>query len=841
MSIEIYRKSFNARLFPLRKCVVGDPKSKQPLEPDWQTRDYSPEELARFLAEGHGIGWALGPRDLVLDLDVATEQRPDKQGDRIKPLLENLMGEACLTTIVEAPSGGRHYYLSLPDSVDPSTLRAKVRELPDVDVLRFRQYVVIAGSPHWQGGQYEFSVETQLFGGYDRKTVNDAVLRLLRKDARIESAEIEAATIGPGLLDEILKHLPVMDYRDHAEWFAIMAACHHCSGGDDAGLESFLHWSLSDSKYASDGEKITRRWGSLDAHKSRGFTLGTLLHELRRVGREDVITDVRVRMEFGDVPTVPSMPASDDPFHIPVSSPPRPKDDRVKVEHVHNEYELNRKLIEILAKQPEVYARLDQLYFMETKGTHLQSRRLKAITICELLSRYAELGEYKGKLGKWQSKLFPSRVGEQIESHEQWEGVKLLRRVTPMPIMTDHGIHQTPGYEPTTGLFYHAPDMAKIPKVPRQPDKAQAQDALAMIIDLVAEFPFAEDCHRSAWLASFLGVVARPILGPCAPMTVIDGNRAGAGKGMLCDLISDICLGPGQHSAKFTGLDKNEDEQRKVFLALARENPIIGIFDNFRSGGAIGSPVLDAILTTGVIHGRVLGLTKIVHAVFDSVLFATANRIQIDAGSDLLRRIFYILLETPSENPEQRTFKHPEVRAHAQQNRGKYLAAALTVMEAARCNREHLPRIKPWGSYTGYDLVRQALIWLDEPDPREGVAQLADRHQGATELSQVLEALELIGLGQRPMSAREIWDQLQCDEFEDNQERKVTLEEARRILVPPWGKGDPVKSISARLTKHFRDQMCSGRWLRSDQDRHRKIQMFAVRYAPKEDEDSVPF
>jgi hypothetical protein len=837
-SIGTYRKWFDAQLFPLRKCVVGDPKSKQPLESEWQIRTYTDAELAEYVRQGHGIGWALGPRDIVLDLDVATAERPGKQGDRVKPLLENLLGDTALTTVVESPTGGRHYYLYLPDYVDAGSLRSKIRELPDVDILRNRQYVVIAGSPHWQGGRYEFSVDTQLFGGFERSKVNDSLLRLLAKDKVIESEQVEAAVLTPSLLDGILEHLPTTDYREHAEWFSIMAACHHCTEGSEEGLESFLHWSLADPKYADDREKIAKRWSSLDAHKSRGYTLGTLLHEVRRYGREDVITQVRLAMEFG-VPMEADPPVDMLDFSALDLPGPAEKDDRPRIEHTHNEYALNRILVEILAKQPEMYARLDQLYYMEVKGGTLHSRRLKAVSICELLSRYCELGEYKGRLSKWTSKLFPTRIGEQIESHEQWEGMKVLRRVTPMPIMTEHGVHQTPGYEPTTGLFYHAPDMALIPRVPRRPDRQQAEGALAVLVDLVDEFPFAEDCHRSAWLASLLGVVARPILGPCAPMTVVDGNRAGAGKGMLCDLISDICLGPGQFAAKFTGLDRNEDEQRKVFLALARENPIIGIFDNFKSGGSIGSPVLDAILTTGVVHGRMLGLTKIVHAVFDSVLFATANRIQIDSGSDLLRRIFYILLETPAEKPEERTFKYPEVRAHAQANRGKYLSAALTVMEAARTHRDQLPRVAPWGSYTGYDLVRQALVWLGEADPRDGVSQLADRHQGATELSQVLDALELIGLDKTTMTARQIWDALQGDEFEDAQERKAIYEEARRILVPPWAKGDPVKGISARLMRHFRDQMCGGRWLRADLNPHKKIQMFTLRFA--QPEEITPF
>lgn len=837
--IDLYRKQFSAQLFPLKKFNLGDPDSKRPLESEYQFKEYSDEDLREYVRNGHSIGWRLGPHDIVLDLDVSTAERPGKKGDQVRPMLENLLGAALTTAIVESPHGGKHYYLGLPEGVDSTSIRTKIRELPSVDVLRFRQYVVIAGSPHWQGGTYEFSAETKMFGDYNRSTLNEALLRLLRRDPKIESPEIEAATIGVGLLDDLLKCLPATDYQDHSEWFGMMAACHHATGGSDEGLESFLHWSLSDPKYADDREKISKRWRTLDPHKTRGYSVGTIFHELRRAGREDAINLAQLRMDFGDQPVDPGPSPKASALDFSALNPkPRPVDERTKIEKSPNDKATNDKFIAELAKRPEIFSRLDQLVYVSSHGTQLHQRQLEGPSIVEELSDICRFGEYKGKLGKWVDMDVPGKYGIQIEKRQIWQGVRVLRRVTPMPVMTAGGIHQLPGYEPTTGLFYHAPDMLSIPRVPRNPSREQAQESLATLIDLIDEFPFGEPCHRSAWLASLFGVVARPLLGPCAPMSLVDGNRSGAGKGMLCDLISDICLAPGDNAAKFTGLDKNEDEQRKMFLALARENPIIGVFDNFKSGSSLGSPVLDAILTTGVVNGRLLGMTKIIYAAFDSVLFATANRIQIDPNSDLTRRIFYILLETTSENPEQRTFKYPDIRSHAKQNRGKYLAAALTIMEYSRLNLESLPTVTPWGSYTGYDLVRRVLVDLGEPDPRESVAQLAAKGQGATELSQVLSAMELIGMSHdNALTAREIWDKLSnMDEFEEDQDKKLIIEEAKRALVPPWGKGDPIKTVGQRLTKQYRDQMHGGRWLRSDMDSRRKINVFYL-----DSDKSVPF
>lgn len=830
-TLEKYLRQLGAELFPLRRCVVGDPQSKAPLEPDWRTKTYTRDQIVAYADAGHAIGWRLGPRDIVLDVDVSTPERPHKRGDVARPFLENLQGGE--TTIVESPTGGRHYYFVLPDGESPSMIRTKVKELPDVDILRHGQYVVIAGSPHWQGGYYQWSSMTQLFDEMPQ-TLSQNILHYLRRDPKIESAEIEESRIKPSILDTILRHLPVTDYRDHGDWFGIMAASHWSTEGTDDGLESFLHWSTSDPKYAGDSDKIAKRWKSLDPNKSQGYTLGTLLHELRHGGHESVIDSVRAMIDFGDNPEF-TAPDTIDTRVFDVA-PPEPADIRPRIEKISDDRVLNDQFIEIMASKPEIFARLDHLYYCSIQGQRLESYRMLPVSICEALSHYCRFGERKGKIGKWIDTPIAEKHGKQIEARGGWKGVRTLNRFSAIPIMTPHGVHQKPGFESYSGIFYFAVDMDKIPKIPRRPTKEDALEALLTILEIVEEFPFAAPCHRSAWLASLLGVVARPIVGDCAPMTIIDANRAGAGKGMLCDLISDICLAPGERLAKFTGLDKNDEEQRKMFLALARENPPMALFDNLKSGSSLGSPVLDAILTAGAVSGRVLGITKIANAVFDSVLFATGNRLSIDPDSDMIRRILYILLETTSERPEKRKFKFPDLRAHVKANRGKYVAAALTIMEAARLNCDDLPPVTPWGSYGGYSLIRRALLWLGEPDPRESVEDLSSKQQATTELAQVLEAMEAIGLRDTHLTAREIWDRLSTgDEFEENQDRKALFEEYKRALVPPWVKSDPVKSVGAKLSRSYRDQMHDGRWLRVVPDPHKKVNRFKLEY-PSDDE-----
>jgi hypothetical protein len=57
----------------------------------------------------------------------------------------------------------------------------------------------------------------------------------------------------------MLSGLDPIDYREHDDWFRLMADC-HAAGVD---REAFIEWSISDPRYADDAEVIGRRWDSL--------------------------------------------------------------------------------------------------------------------------------------------------------------------------------------------------------------------------------------------------------------------------------------------------------------------------------------------------------------------------------------------------------------------------------------------------------------------------------------------------------------------------------------------------------------------------------------------------
>ena len=64
-------------------------------------------------------------------------------------------------------------------------------------------------------------------------------------------------------------------------------SCHYATGG--AGREEFVAWSISDPDFSEHEEIIKDRWNSLGFNKENPITVRTLVHELKSIGRGDLV------------------------------------------------------------------------------------------------------------------------------------------------------------------------------------------------------------------------------------------------------------------------------------------------------------------------------------------------------------------------------------------------------------------------------------------------------------------------------------------------------------------------------------------------------------------------
>jgi hypothetical protein len=319
-----------------------------------------------------------------------------------------------------------------------------------------------------------------------------------------------------------------------------------------------------------------------------------------------------------------------------------------------------------------------------------------------------------------------------VAARGNWPGVRHLEAVVEYPVLRPDGtVLARRGYDKKTGLWLEP--AGKLPTIPRNPSKDDAIAARDLLLEVVADFPFLSAPHQAAWLAALLTPLARFAFAGPAPLFLLDSNVRGAGKGLSLDCISMILTGQRFTVAAYT---KDENELRKRITSLALAGDRLVLFDNL--DGTLGSAVLDAALTATTWKDRILGVNRMAEAPLYMTWYATGNNVAIAA--DTARRVCHIRLESPEEKPELRKdFRHPDLLAWVRENRGRLLAAALTILRAyCAAGRPDLG-LPAWGSFEGWSkLVRAAVVWVGLPDPGETRLLLQEEADVAAEDMAVL-------------------------------------------------------------------------------------------------------
>ena len=436
--------------------------------------------------------------------------------------------------------------------------------------------------------------------------------------------------------------------------------------------------------------------------------------------------------------------------------------DRVEVLVSADEHVTNRDAVIGLATAEDIYQRAGRLVHIVTDGTSGDITRdgtpqVRALPIAGLRERLAETCFFHVETDDGRSQKAPPRwCVEAIHSRGSWPGVRLLEGVTTSPTLrSDGSIVDEPGYDVATRLLY-VPD-GEPPIVPTSPTRDDAIQAADELLDVVADFPFAKPEHQSAWLASLLTPIGRPGFRGPSPMFLIDANVRGSGKSLLSDVVGQIVAGSAM--PRLTA-PRDDDEARKRITAIATAGDRMVLLDNI--AGSLGSASLDAAITAETWRDRILGRTEMVEMPLNAVWFATGNNVILQA--DTARRVCHIRLDSPEESPEERTgFRHPDLRDFVRDNRLSLLTAALTVLRAFIVAGRPQAELTPWGSFEGWsDFVRQAIVWIDLPDPagtRRELAEQSDRD--AIALRQIIAGWDELDPDSYGLMTREIVDRLE--------------------------------------------------------------------------------
>lgn len=507
----------------------------------------------------------------------------------------------------------------------------------------------------------------------------------------------------------------------------------------------------------------------------------------------------------------PSPPAGWDPTDLQTAQPPRRC-----IFVTTDEHEVIEQAIAALATVPDLYARNGTLVQIirgaRRLGDSAQGTAAPRIVpvglagIRERLTRGAIwMAESRDKVRAVHP---PGWAAPEIEARRQWQGIRPLEGVIEAPALrSDGSIVCEPGYDPGTGLYYEARSSQPFPAVPEHPSREQCRAAADQLLDLVCDFPFAKDAHRSAWLAGLLTPLARPAFAGPAPLFLVDANVRGVGKTKLVDVISEIVQG---REMEVCSPARNEDEEAKRITATLINGNQLVLIDNVEAW--LGSAALNVVLTGRMWTDRILGKSEMVSVPLLATWYATGNNVSLK--QDTTRRCLPIRIDSDLERPEHREgFKYPALIAHVRAQRPALLVAALTLLRGYLVAGRPDVKLAPWGSYEEWSsLVRGAIVWCGLEDPFAGRVTIETNDEDAANLADLLAGWDEMAREVAP-ETRGVTAAAALRYLDQSPSRFQRLFDAIGAICPgPPGRLPSARQLGNRLAK-YRGRVCGGRKL----------------------------
>lgn len=282
-----------------------------------------------------------------------------------------------------------------------------------------------------------------------------------------------------------------------------------------------------------------------------------------------------------------------------------------------------------------------------------------------------------GEEGTLIPKSPPKELAEAILAldPESWPFPSLETIVETPIIRPDGSILDKPGYDEKTHLYYMPQEGLDIPRIPHAPTREEAKRAAKYLSGFIQDFPFDSDASRANATGAAMTTITRQMF-KHVPMGLVDANKQGTGKGLLTDFLSILAMGKEASALSPAG---NDEELDKRFTACLLEGDTFIVIDN--QEGVLRSPVLAKILTSTYHKGRMLGASKMIDVPQRAMWIANGNNIQL--GGDMARRCYRIRMLSEVSNPDAREgFKYPHLKKTAMEERGKIIAAMLTIARA---------------------------------------------------------------------------------------------------------------------------------------------------------------
>ncbi len=400
------------------------------------------------------------------------------------------------------------------------------------------------------------------------------------------------------------------------------------------------------------------------------------------------------------------------------------------------------------------------------------------------------------KEGERTSTSPPLDVSATVLAAGEWD-LPALAGVVELPVLRPDGTFAIEhGYDPSTRL-YHWHRGTPYQTVPDNPTAAELAAAVALVDEMLCDFPWDSAADRANAWALLLTPLVRAVVGQ-VPMALVDAPEPGTGKGLLVEITALITIGRAAGLMAWPASD--EEMEKKITAALMAGNTMI-IWDNVE--GMIKSPTLAAVLTAEAWQGRILGQSVMVMVPNRATQVATGNN--IDVGGDLARRCYRIRLDAHQAQPWKRTgFRHPDLKPWVTANRQQLLHALCTIVRSWwQAGRPLAESISAMGGYTAW--VRNVGGILQHAGVTHFLANLDEFHATADREAQAWEAF-LNGwsdnYGEEPMTVAELITKM-SDVYVGHKLREVLPEDLSGYWDTPGFSRRLGQALRRRSGRHY--------------------------------------
>nr|VFK11516.1 MAG: hypothetical protein BECKLPF1236A_GA0070988_1005613 [Candidatus Kentron sp. LPFa]VFK27683.1 MAG: hypothetical protein BECKLPF1236C_GA0070990_1005013 [Candidatus Kentron sp. LPFa] len=366
-----------------------------------------------------------------------------------------------------------------------------------------------------------------------------------------------------------------------------------------------------------------------------------------------------------------------------------------------------------------------------TRDTRIQEISQQALV--RELAGVATWERYDARAQSWVRIDPPARHASVLFDSVDYRHLSVLNGLARQPFLRPDGSLVTaPGYDAATGLF--GVFDAKAFLIPETPSRIDAENALAVLRDLLAEFSFSGETDHAAALTAMLTASIRPSL-PGAPMFHARAHMVSSGKSYLCELITAFATPRRGTPTTFPG---DDEECRKFLLAELLRAPAVIEFDNL-IGDLMPHKSLCTALTSEHTSGRILGVSKTATVSTRALFLSSGNN--VGPVRDMTRRCITIHLSPQCEIPAMRTFKRPDLVREVLAERHRFVSAALTIIRAWIVAGRPKTECKALAGYGDWsDLCRQPLLWLGLADPTASVFEAMAEDPDREILARFLDA-----------------------------------------------------------------------------------------------------